>query len=54
MLLARDEISHWSEFDHVVVNDDLARSVEAVRSVLHAARVATSRGTGLKDFVAAL
>lgn len=51
MVLARDEISHWPEFDHVVVNDALDEAVVAVRCVLHAARVATRRLTGLKDFV---
>lgn len=51
---AHDEISHWQEFDHVVVNDDLAASVEAVRAVLHAARLATARQSGLADFVRGL
>ena len=51
MALACDEISHWPEFDHVVVNDDLDRAVAAVRAVLHAARVATPRQIGLTDFV---
>ena len=51
MALACDEISHWPEFDHVVVNDDLDRAVAAVRAVLHAARVATPRQIGLMDFV---
>ena len=30
MRLALDEISHWPEFDHALVNDELARSVPAV------------------------
>jgi guanylate kinase len=51
MGLARDEISHWSDFDHVVVNADLDQAVAAVRAVLHAARLATARQTGLRDFV---
>jgi len=40
---AREEISHWQEFDFVVVNDELDRAVEEVRSILRAARVATPR-----------
>jgi guanylate kinase len=54
MGLARDEISHWAEFDHVVVNQDLDRAVAAVRAVLRAARLATPRQTGLARFVSAL
>jgi guanylate kinase len=54
MGLAHDEMSHWAEFDCVVVNEDLARAVAAVRSILHAARLATQRQTGLKDFVSGL
>jgi len=51
MRVARDEIRHWVEFDHVVVNDDLATATEAVRAVLHAARCATGRMIGLPGFV---
>jgi guanylate kinase len=51
MRLAHDEISHWTEFDHIVVNDDLAAAVESVRAILHAARSATARQTGVGEFV---
>jgi guanylate kinase len=51
MRVARDEIRHWVEFDYVVVNDDLPTATEAVRAVLHAARIATVRLTGLPGFV---
>jgi guanylate kinase len=54
MRLARDEIAHWSEFDHVLINDHFDRAVAAVRSVLHAARIATARQRGLAGFVAQL
>ncbi|MDR3534873.1 MAG: guanylate kinase [Acetobacteraceae bacterium] len=51
---ARDEISHWGDFDHVLVNDDLADAVTAVRAILHAARLATARQTGLPGFISGL
>ncbi len=54
MRAARSEISHWAEFDHVVINDDLDRAIDSVRSVLHAARVATARQPGLRKFVEGL
>ena len=49
---AREEISHWREFDYVVVNDKLDRAVEEVACILHAARLATARQVGLQAFAA--
>jgi guanylate kinase len=54
MAKARDEMSHAPEFDHVLVNHDFARSVEQARAVLHAARLATARQTGLAGFLAGM
>lgn len=54
MTVARDEIRHWVEFDHVVINENLSVATEAVRGVLHAARCATRRLTGLSAFVTGL
>ena len=54
MAAAHAEISHWEEFDHVVVNTALDGAVAAVRSILHAARLATSRQPGLARFVGGL
>jgi guanylate kinase len=51
MAKARDEMSHAPEFDHVLINHDLDRSIEQARAVLHAARLATSRQTGLSKFL---
>ena len=49
---AREDASHWREFDHVLVNEDFAATVETVASILHAARTARSRNLWLGDFVA--
>ena len=54
MSLARDEIAHWREFSHLIVNDDLEQAIAAVLAVLRAARLATSRQAGLDRFIAGL
>jgi guanylate kinase len=54
MGLAREEISHWAEFDHVVVNDVFEDAVAELRAILHAARSATTRQIGLAGFVGGL
>jgi guanylate kinase len=54
MQIARAEISHWGEFDHVVVNEDLAVATAAVQAVLAAARSATQRLAGLEKFIGVL
>jgi guanylate kinase len=54
MQASRDEISHWPEFDHAVVNDRLEVAIDAVRSVLHAARCTIARQPALERFVASL
>ena len=54
MASARDELAHWAEFDHVVVNRDLDVAVMDVKGCLHAARCATARQPGLPSFVASL
>ncbi len=54
MAASRAEIGHWSEFDHVIVNDRIETAIAGVRAVLVAARLATARQTGLARFVATL
>jgi guanylate kinase len=51
---ARAEISHWDEFDHVLVNDDFAGTVDQVRAILRAARSVPRRQPDLARFVAGL
>ena len=48
---ARSEISHWAEYDYVVINDDVDACFEKVREILHAERMKRTRQTGLIDFV---
>ena len=54
MEAARNEIAHWAEFDHIVVNRELVSATAEVRSVLHAARTARQRQTGLPAFITGL
>jgi guanylate kinase len=51
---ARVEIARWADFDHVLVNTDFAETVSEVQAILHAARHARDRQTGLPETVAAL
>ncbi len=48
------EMSHWGEYDYVIVNDDMDRSVALARSILAAERLRRDRRTGMEDFVAGL
>ena len=54
MAKAADEMSHWAEYDYIVVNEDVERSVAAVQSILQAVRLRRDRQVGLRDFVESL
>lgn len=51
MAEASAEISHWAEYDYVIVNADLETSVTGLRSILTAERLRRERLLGLSDFV---
>ncbi len=51
MAKAADEITHWSEYDYVVVNHTFEESVTQVRAILEAERLKRTRREGLSDFV---
>lgn len=51
---SRNEIAHWREYDYVIVNDDLDRAFDAVKSILRAERLRRARRSGLYDFVETL
>jgi len=54
MARAADEMTHWSEYDYVVVNVDFEASVRQVQSILDAERLKRPRLVGLSDFVTRL
>jgi guanylate kinase len=54
MARAKDEISHWHEYDYVIVNDDFARALDKLNQILHAERLKRSRHPWLEDFVDAI
>jgi guanylate kinase len=54
MARARDEISRWSEYDYVLINDDLDRCETEVRAILDAERLRRERRPGLVGFVQGL
>ncbi len=54
MAKAADEMSHWAEYDYIVVNEDVEKSVAAVQSILEAERLRRDRRVGLHDFVESL
>lgn len=48
---AAAEISHWAEYDYVIVNADLEASVAGLRAILAAERLRRERLLGLSEFV---
>ncbi|CAO3429492.1 guanylate kinase [Azospirillum argentinense] len=51
MAKASDEISHWGEYDYVIVNNDVDESVQAVQAILRAERLRRTRQVGMPAFV---
>ena len=51
MATAAEEMSHWAEYDYVVINTDIDRAFAEVQTILAAERLKRERQTGLSDFV---
>jgi guanylate kinase len=51
MLEARNEISHFEEYDFMVINDDLNTSYQKIRSIIEAKRVARQNKNDIKKFI---
>jgi guanylate kinase len=54
MAKANNEISHWAEYDYVVINDDLDSTLAKIRTILDAERMKRGRQTGIPVFVGRL
>jgi guanylate kinase len=51
---ASDEMSHWAEYDYVVINTDIEHAFADVQAILAAERLKRDRQTGLSNFVRSL
>jgi guanylate kinase len=54
MSKAADEMSHWAEYDYVIVNHDVDASLAQLRAILIAERLRRQRQVGLVEFVKSL
>jgi guanylate kinase len=54
MAKAASEISHWPEYDYVVLNRELDRALAQIRAILEAERARRTRLIGVGEFVAGL
>ena len=50
MASTQSEMEHYTEFDYAVVNERFADALKDLRTILRAARLATFRQTGLRQF----
>ena len=48
---AGSEISHWAEYDYVLINRDMDACLADVRTIVAAERLKRARQTGLVTFV---
>jgi len=54
MAKASDEMSHWAEYDYVVINREIEDAFQDVRAILGAERLKRERQPGLSAFVRSL
>jgi len=51
MAKSAEEMSHWAEYDYVILNQDVEESVAQVQAIVTAERLRRNRQIGLVDFV---
>ena len=51
MRMVLDKLSHWNEFDYIIVNVDLDETVKKIQRIISGERMKRVRQTGLPEFV---
>ncbi|GMV63283.1 MAG: guanylate kinase [Parvibaculum sp.] len=51
MAKASDEISHYQEYDYIIINENMDRAFTELQAILRAERLRRRRLTGLSNFV---
>ena len=51
MAEANSEITHWAEYDYVIINYDIKKTLDKLKSILFSERLKRIRQIGLIDFV---
>ena len=54
MAKAADEISHWAEYDYIMINDDVTRAQTQLETILAAERLKRIRQIGISAFARTL
>jgi guanylate kinase len=54
MAKAGEELSHWAEYDYVIINDDIERALDQVRAILAVERLKRERQPWISTFVRTL
>jgi guanylate kinase len=51
MAKSAEEMSHWPEYDYVIVNRELGESIRQMRAILEAERLRRTRLIGISEFI---
>ena len=51
---ARSEISHWAEYDYVLINDNFFKVKENIMKIIQAEKLRRQRQASLPEFIARL
>ena len=49
-----EEISHWPEYDYVLVNDDIDETEEKLKTIINAERLRLSQQPNIVEFIRSL